>query len=166
MTMLDTLEGILDQTHTPYTHTKHRAAYTAREVAQADHIPAHRVAKTVVVHDRNGYGLAVVPGNAYVDLSQLRALLGSSQLRLATETEIARLFPDCEVGAMPPFGNLRGLPVYADRSLAAEETIVFSAGTHEDDIQMRFEDFRRLVNPTLLSFAWEKGDRGMRLYDW
>lgn len=165
MTMLETLEEYLHETGTPYTHTTHRLAYTAREVARAEQVPAHNLAKTVVIHDDAGYALAVLPGDRLVDLFELRSALGRAHLRLANEAEIARLFPDCELGAMPPLGNLSGLPVYADADLAMHEFLVFNAGTHRDTLHMRFSDFDRLVRPTLLHFARQAGSRPVPAWD-
>ncbi len=153
MPILTKLREFLEQNQTQYTHTTHPLAYTAREVAVAEHVSPHEIAKTVVFLSELGYGMAVLPGDMVVDLEQLRLDLGLSRLRLATEAEIAELFPGCELGAMPPFGNLWGLAVYVDSGLAADETIVFNAGTHRDVIHIRYNDFERLVNPAVITFA-------------
>jgi Ala-tRNA(Pro) deacylase len=134
-------------------HHVHAPAYTARELARAEHVGPDRVAKTIVFHSNKGYGMAVLPADSYVDLSELRFVLGLDYLRLATESELRQLFPDNEVGAMPPFGNLYGMPVYVDANLAEEDIIAFNAGTHRDVIYMRFDDFRRLVRPTITFFS-------------
>ncbi|HSW49661.1 MAG TPA: YbaK/EbsC family protein [Bryobacteraceae bacterium] len=151
--MLEKLMAYLDQNKVQYTRHSHPAAYTAREVASVEHIPAHKIAKTVLFLTESGYGMAVLPGDYMLDLQGLRTLLGASRLRLATESELGELFPDCELGAMGPFGNLCGLPVYADSALAGEETIAFNAGTHRDVIHMRFDDFRRLALPKLVALS-------------
>ena len=117
MAMLQRLLRYLDENQVEYTHHTHPTAYTAREVASVEHIPAHRIAKVVVYFTENGYGMAVLPGDSMLDLQSLRTALGVSRLRLATESELADLFPDCELGAMPPFGNLFDLPVFVDGSL-------------------------------------------------
>ena len=153
MPILSKLRESLDQNQVEYTHTVHPLAYTAREVASAEHVPAHGVAKTVVFLSEQGYGMAVLPADCVVDLDQLRLDLGLSRLRLATEAELSELFPGCELGAMPPFGNLWGLPVYVDSAMSGEETIAFNAGTHRDVIHMRYRDFERLVNPAAIPFA-------------
>lgn len=153
MAMLKKLEEFLQQSGVSYRHTTHPTAYTAREVAAVEHIPAREVAKTVVFLSENGYGMAVLCGDCVVDLEQLRRDLGLARLRLATEAELGELFPDCELGAMPPTGNLFGMPVYVDAQLAGEEMIAFNAGTHRDVVHMRFEDFRRLVRPEIRAFA-------------
>ena len=97
--------------------------------------------------------MAVLTADSVVDIEQLRQDLGLARLRLATEAELSDLFPACELGAMPPFGNLFGLPVYVDDRLAGQETITFNAGTHRDVIHMRFRDFDRLANPAIVTFA-------------
>ena len=150
MPMLDKLLAFLDENQVKYTRHSHPTAYTAREVASVEHVPAHKIAKTVVFLSENGYGMAVVPGDSMLDLQGLRTLLGVSRLRLATESELSDLFPDCELGAMGPFGNLCGVPVYAEADLAREETIAFNAGTHRDVIHMRFDDYQRLVKPQMV----------------
>jgi Ala-tRNA(Pro) deacylase len=151
--ILAKLREFLDRNGTEYTATVHSLAYTAREVASAEHSPAREVAKTVIYLSEHGYGMAVLPADSVVDLEQLRQGLGMARLRLATESELGELFPSCELGAMPPFGNLFGLPVYVDGRLTGEEMILFNAGTHRDTIHMRFRDFQRLVNPTIVTFA-------------
>ena len=153
MPMLDKLLAFLDENQVGYTRHSHPTAYTAREVASVEHVPAHKIAKTIVFSSENGFGMAVVPGDSMLDLPALGGLLGVSRLRLATESELGELFPDCELGAMGPFGNLCGLPVYADAGLAGEETIAFNAGTHRDVIHMRFDDYRKLVKPRMLALS-------------
>lgn len=153
MPILTKLREFLDRNQIEYAATVHPLAYTAREVASAEHTPPREVAKTVIYLSEHGYGMAVLPADSVVDLEQLRLDLGMSRLRLATEAELGELFPSCELGAMPPFGNLFGLPVYVDGRLAGEEMILFNAGTHRDVIHMRFRDFQRLVNPTIVAFA-------------
>jgi Ala-tRNA(Pro) deacylase len=153
MPMLEKLLSFLDENQVKYTRHSHPTAYTAREVASVEHVPAHRIAKTVVFLSENGYGMAVLPGDSMLDLQGLRTSLGVSRLRLATESEIGELFPECELGAMGPFGNLCGLPVFVDSSMASEETIAFNAGTHRDVIHMRFDDFQRLAQPIVLGLS-------------
>jgi len=147
------LRDFLELNKVDYKHTTHPIAYTAREVASAEHLPAREVAKVVVVSADNAWHMAVVPANRTLDLAELRADMGFHQARLATERELASLFPDCDLGAMPPFGNLYGMPVYADSGLALDDWIAFNAGSHTDVIHMRFTDFRRLVNPVVVPLA-------------
>ncbi len=109
----------------------------------------------VIVHYEEGYAMAVLPADKLADLEELRAAFGSRVLRLANEDELSRLFPECELGAMPPFGNgaLYDLPVWADGLLMAEETICFNAGTHRDVVRMNTDDWESLVRPQVISFA-------------
>jgi len=155
MPLLEKLRVFLDRNGAEYTHTVHSLAYTAREVASTEHLPAREVAKTVVIHGDTGYHMLVLPANRLVDFQEVRDVLGFAHARMVPETELNRLFPDCELGAMPPFGNLYGMPVYLDSGLAAEETITFNAGTHRDVVHMRTSEFRKLVQPTLISLARE-----------
>jgi Ala-tRNA(Pro) deacylase len=145
--------GYLEQNQILYTHSIHSPAQTARGVAYAEHMPAHSMAKTVVYAGDNGYGMAVVPADCVVDFGELRRLLGLAEIRLATESELLELFPDCELGAMPPFGNLFEMPVLMDESIATAEFIAFNAGTHQDVIHMSGADFHNLVNPLVAAFA-------------
>ena len=155
MALLEKLRVFLDQQHAEYTHTEHPQAYTAREVASAEHLPAREMAKVVMVFGDEGYHMMAVPANRLVDFHEVRLALGLTHARMATEEEIGRLFPDCELGAMPPFGNLYSIPVYMDNSLAGEEIICFNAGTHRDVIHMRTSDYRDLVSPAVISLARE-----------
>jgi len=153
MAVLERLRVFLDQNRVNYNHSVHPLAYTAREVAASEHLPAREVAKAVVFLGDNGYRMAVLPANRLVDFQELRTVLGFTHARLATEQELARLFPDCELGAMPPFGNLYGIPVYLDDSLLDDDMIAFNAGTHRDVIHMRIADYRKLTEPGLVSLS-------------
>jgi Ala-tRNA(Pro) deacylase len=143
----------LDRNLIHYIHSTHPVAYTAREVAAVEHMPLHKLAKTVVFTSEQGYGMAVMPADSFVDLEELRVLLGVNTLRLAKEEELAELFPASELGAMPPFGNLFDLDVFFDSSLVNEKFIAFNAGTHRDLVHMSVEDFLRLVQPEIGEFA-------------
>jgi Ala-tRNA(Pro) deacylase len=136
-----------------YVHSIHEPAFTARQVAAAENMPAHEIAKTVVYIGDNGMGMLVLPGDSIVDFGEVMRLLGLSVIRLATEPELTRAFQDCELGAMPPLGNLFGMPVLVDNAIAAELVIAFNAGTHMDVIHMSFADYRDLINPLIASFA-------------
>lgn len=149
------LQQFLEKNNVPYKHTTHPLAYTAREVAAAEHLPARDVAKVVIISADNAYHMVVLPANRALDLTELRSTLGFSHARLATEQELARLFPDCELGAMPPFGNLYEMPVYVDNGLALDDWIAFNAGSHMDVVHMRFQDYKWLVNPMVLPVARE-----------
>jgi Ala-tRNA(Pro) deacylase len=104
-----------------------------------------------VICGDNGFAMLALPASTVVDFQELRAALGLTHVRLATETELGQLFPDCDLGAMPPFGSLYGLPVYVDSSLLRDEQIAFNGGTHRDVIHMRLDDYRRLTEPTVVS---------------
>jgi Ala-tRNA(Pro) deacylase len=147
------LQTVLDNSGTQYVHTVHEPAYTARQVARAEDIRPHQCAKAIVFQGDTGYGMLVLPADSYVDFQDLAYELGLTNVRLATEAELMTLFPDSEVGAMPPFGNLYGLPVYVDASLAEEDVIAFNAGTHRDAVYMRFADFDKLVDPRITYFS-------------
>jgi Ala-tRNA(Pro) deacylase len=153
MTTLERCLEFLDRNHICYAHTKHSLAFTALEVAFAEHISPHKLAKTVVYAGRQGYGLAVLPADCLVDMSMLGAFVNDAFIRLASERELTELFPECELGAMPPFGNLFHLPVMVDTSVADQEFIAFNAGTHRDVIHVPYAEFKRLVNPAVAKFA-------------
>lgn len=153
MTFLNRLSRYLDAKGIRYSHSMHSPAQTALSVAKAERMPAHELAKTVVFFGDNGYGMAVVPADEMVDLQEVRLLLGLSFIRLADESELLELFPDCELGAMPPFGTFHDLPVAIDTQIAHHKFIAFTAGTHRDVIRMAFDDFQRLVRPQVGSFA-------------
>lgn len=154
MTTLQRCLDFLDNSRTCYAHTKHSLAFTALEVAFAEHISPHKLAKTVVYSGAQGYGLAVLPADYLIDMETLGAFLNDSSVRLATEKELGELFPECELGAMPPFGNLFNLPVLVDTSVAEQEFIAFNGGTHKDVLHMSYGDFARLVNPAVGKFAY------------
>uniref|UniRef100_Q01U87 YbaK/prolyl-tRNA synthetase associated region n=1 Tax=Solibacter usitatus (strain Ellin6076) TaxID=234267 RepID=Q01U87_SOLUE len=155
MPLSERLRSFLDSRHAEYTLTKHANAFTAREVAAAEHLPPREVAKTVVIFGDGTYHMIVVPASKLVDLIEIRPTLGFAQVRLAREPELAILFPDCELGAMPPLGPLYGFQVYLDSSLAGEDTIAFNAGTHREVIHMKTAEFRRLVSPSVVSLVRE-----------
>jgi Ala-tRNA(Pro) deacylase len=147
------LEAYLREAKIPFQVQHHAVAYTAQEVAAAEHIPGRMLAKVVIILGDGELSMFVLPAPARVDLDKATAVLGAKEARLAHEDEFADRFPGSEVGAMPPFGNLYDLPVYVDKSLAADETIVFEAGTHTDTMSMKYADYQRLVKPNLVEFA-------------
>jgi len=144
---------MLERFDIPHVHTKHANAYRAREVAEAEHLPPCRLAKTVIVRSPNDYFMVVLPANCKVNLEELAAKLNLTNLRLATEEEIRGKFPDSEIGALPPLGMLFGLPVYMDVRLTEESYIFFNAGTHRDAIHMSVPDYIRIANPVIIQFA-------------
>jgi len=155
MPLSEGLKKFLDSRQAKYAISSHHAAFTAREVAAVEHLPAREVAKVVVVFGDAKYHMVVVPANRLVDFQEVRHALGLTQARLATEEELAKLFPDCELGAMPPIGALYGLPIYLDSALLDEKMIAFNAGTHRDVIHMQIDDFRALTTPIVVSLARE-----------
>lgn len=147
------ISGYLDRNQTRYSVLPHPIAYTAQEEAAATHVPGSEWAKSVVCIADNQPVLAVLPAPCAVDLGRLQRVLNAYSLRLAKEAELAELYKDCEVGAMPPFGPLYGQTVYVDALLALERQIVFNAGTHRDAMAMRWIDFVKMVNPIVGKFA-------------
>ena len=152
MAISQRLKNFLDSQHARYQVLPHQAAYTAPEVAHTLHVPGKELAKVVVVNIGDGFVMTVLPSTWNVDLDRLREIFQSPHVRLATEGEVKGLFPDCETGAMSPFGNLYDLQVYVDQSLADDEEIVFQGGTSREAIRMRYEDFAALARPTLEHF--------------
>ena len=156
MPLLERLRSFLESRQAQFSLTTHPDAFTARQVAAAEHVPPREVAKTVVVAGDGVYYMVVIGANRLVDLHEVRSALGLAQARLATETELADLFPDCELGAMPPIGGLYGMPVYLDSSLAGQNTISFNAGTHHELVHMSTAEYRRLVTPGVAPLAREE----------
>lgn len=144
---------LLKRERIPYTWFQHRASYTAQEEAAASHILGRSWAKVVICIADEKPVQAVLPAHFVVDLEQLRALAGVMTLRLATEEELARLYPDWEVGAMPPFGAVYGHRVFVERCLVGEPEMVFNAGTHTDAIRMNYWDFAELAKPVVGNFC-------------
>ncbi|MHC1765145.1 MAG: aminoacyl-tRNA deacylase [Verrucomicrobiia bacterium] len=131
----------------------HSPAYTAQEVAASAHVTGKHFAKTVIVTIDGQLAMAVLPSNRKVVLHELREITGSDRVRFATEEEFQNAFPDCDVGAMPPFGNLYGMEVYVAPSLEENDEIAFNAGTHTEIMTMAYRDFERLVRPKVMSFT-------------
>jgi Ala-tRNA(Pro) deacylase len=151
--MLQKLRELLDASRVPYSTFPHPPAFTAQELAAVEHVPGRQHVKVTVVRAGSRYLLAVLPAPKRVDLEALGRLLPEKEARLPPEQEFRDLFPGCEPGAMPPFGGLFGMEVWADRSLEQDETIVFQAGSHTESVRMRWEDFRRLAEPHVAEFA-------------
>ena len=147
------LKQFLDQEHIKYISIQHSPAYTAQEVAQSVHVSGREMAKTVILVVDGQMTMAVLPANRKILLHELEEELGAEEVRFATEEEFKAKFPDCETGAMPPFGNLYGLPVYVAPGLEFAGEITFNAGTHTEVIQMAYRDFERIVHPHHASFT-------------
>ncbi len=146
------LKNFLDHEHVHYEILQHPEAYRAVAVAHALHAPEREIAKVVVVKVDSRFVMTVLPATWLVDLHRLRDVFHTPDVRLATEDEIKDLFPDCDLGSMPPFGNLYGLEIYVDRSLAEDEQIIFQGGTHSEAVRMRYADFAALVLPIAADF--------------
>lgn len=147
------LKSYLNAQRVKYVTINHSPAFTAAEVAASAHVAGRGFAKTVIVNLDGEMILVVLPASRRLLLSELRELLESDRVRLASEAEFLDLFPDCELGAMPPFGNLYRLRVYVTSELARQTDITFNAGTHTEVIQMAYADFDRLVRPQVLEFV-------------
>jgi Ala-tRNA(Pro) deacylase len=150
---LSKLRDFLDSHYVKYLVISHSLAYTAQGIAALAHVSGKKLAKTVIVKIDGILAMAVVPASHHVDLNQLRMLTGAQSVEIASEREFKDAFPDCETGAMPPFGNLYDMAVYADASLAENEEITFSAGTHRELVRMAWNDVARLVNPQIASLT-------------
>ncbi|MGK2945588.1 MAG: aminoacyl-tRNA deacylase [Desulfuromonadales bacterium] len=147
------LREYLDNQHVRYTTISHRPTYTAQEIAANTHISGKDLAKSVMIKLDGKIVMAVLPAAYHVNFHLLKEATGATNIELAREDEFKDIFPDIEVGAMPPFGNLYGLEVYVAESLAEDEVIAFNAGTHTDLVKMPFATFAKLVKPKILRFS-------------
>lgn len=147
------LKAFLDENDVKYTIIRHSRAYTAQEIAEQTHIPGKELAKTVMVMIAGEVAMAVVPASHLVDFDCLSDVAGAS-VDLADEGDFVELFPNCDVGAMPPFGNLYDMDVYVSEALAEDEFIAFSAGLHSEVMKLSYADFERLTNPILGRFSY------------
>lgn len=150
---LNKVRAFLDAHGTKYVVISHSKAYTAQGIAAIAHISGRELAKTVILKLDGDLAMAVLPASYQVDLEQLRERTGVSTAELATEREFKQHFADCETGAMPPFGNLYGIPVYVDETLTLDREIAFNAGSHFELIKMSYRDFERLVKPEVMDFS-------------
>ncbi|HEV8354236.1 MAG TPA: YbaK/EbsC family protein [bacterium] len=153
MTSRERLEQYFKDNRVSFSVTPHVEVYTAQEVAAVEHVPGMYVAKVVIAVVDGTPTMLVLPAPFRVDIAKLTAALGAREATLATEDEFADLFPDCELGAMPPFGNLYNVPVVVDRHLTDDPKIVFRAGTHRETMTIAYADFERLVSPKVAEFA-------------
>jgi len=147
------LKAFLDKNAVKYVSILHSAAFTASEVAASAHVAGRDFAKTVIVKIDGVPAMLVLPATRRLLLPELREMFESEQVKLATESEILTWFPDCELGAMPPFGNLYGLAVHVTAALAHEREIAFNAGTHTEVVKMAYADFDRLVKPRVVDLV-------------
>ena len=150
---VEALEKFLNENEIRYVCVSHSPAFTAQEIAASAHIPGKELAKTVMVELDGALAMAVLPASYQVDLAALQSLAGADRVTLASEDSFEALFPGCEPGAMPPFGNLYNIPVYVAEALAEDDEIAFSAGSHTELVRLAYADFSRLVAPRTGSFA-------------
>lgn len=147
------LKQFLDSENVRYVSIVHSEAYTAQEVAESVHVSGKAMAKTIIVELDGKMAMVVLPADRKIVIQDLRDVTGTDRVRFASEDAFKRLFPDCETGAMPPFGNLYGMEVYVAESLTYRPEIAFNAGSHTEVIKMAYHDFERLVQPKVLSFT-------------
>ena len=143
-------QSYLDERHIDYTVINHPLTYTAQETAQSAHIPGREIAKTVVVRIDGTAAMVVQPATSKVHLGKLKKLTGAENVSLADERDLGELFPDCELGAMPPFGNLYGMHVYVGEDLTHDDEIAVNSGSHTELIQLTYRDFESLVHPEVV----------------
>lgn len=149
----DKLIAYLAENRVPFQLTKHHQAFTAQETAAEQKVPGKEVAKVVIVKANGSLVMLVMPASYRIDFRKLFGVLANQDAGLAEEKEFAHVFPDCDTGAMPPLGNLYDIPVYVDKTLAEDKEIVFNAGTHEEAMRVRYDDYARLVKPVVAEFA-------------
>ncbi len=150
---LSSLREYLDKNGVKYVVISHSTAFTAQGVASLAHIPGNELAKTVVIRLDGELAMAVLPASFHVDLALLKNALQANTVELASEQEFKDRFPECDTGAMPPFGNLYGMKVLADERLLQDREIAFNACSHRELIRLAWEDFQRLAKPRVIRFA-------------
>lgn len=150
---VDRLRKYLEENHVKYRTVTHSPAFTAQEIAASAHVPGKELAKTVMVKVDGKMAMVVLPAPDKVSAHRLKEVSGAKTVELASEKEFADLFPTCEVGAMPPFGNLWDMEVFADTHLREDEYIVFNAGSHTELLRLAYADFERLVHPKVAELS-------------
>ncbi len=150
---VEKLRRFLEDNHVKFVTISHSPAFTAQEIASTVHLPGKELAKTVMVKLDGELAMAVLPAPDKLSAKRLKEVTGADEVELASEEDFARIFPNCEVGAMPPFGNLWGMPVYADRKLREDEEIAFNAGSHTELVKLACADFERLVQPVIADLS-------------
>lgn len=156
MAILKKLKAMLDEAKIPYEVYNHALAYTAQEIAARQHVPGNELAKVVMIEADEQLVMGVVRGNDKINLHVVEDSLNVRHARLASEDEFISRFPECEIGAMPPFGNLFGLKVYVDPALAKDEFIYFNAGNHVQTVRLKYQDFARLAQPIMARLVGER----------
>ncbi|MGI9534090.1 MAG: aminoacyl-tRNA deacylase [Thermodesulfobacteriota bacterium] len=150
---VEKLKNFLDENNIKYISVKHSEAFTAQEIAASAHIPGKELAKTVILDIDGNMAMAVVPASYHVNFKLFENEVKATRISLSTEESFKKKFPDCELGAMPPFGNLYKMDVYVSKSLAEDEEIFFNAGNHTELIRLKYKDFENLVHPKVLQFS-------------
>ncbi len=153
MVVATKLKAFLDSKKVVYQVLKHHERFTSQEIAETLHVPGRMLAKVVIVKADGALRMAVLPGDLLLDLRKYGKAVAAREVVLATEAEFKDAFPDCELGAMPPFGNLYAMRVVVDKTLAADEHIVFEAGSHHEAIKLPYTDFARLALPQVADIA-------------
>jgi len=158
----DRLKRFLDQERTEYETLPHREVFSSREVAAESHVAERQLAKVLAIKEEgDGHLMVILPAACRLDMTALKHAAGRHKLSLVQEDEMGRLFPDCEVGAMPPFGNLYGMPTYVDACFPRAQDIVFQAGNHHEVVRMRYADYERLVKPAVGEYCLHEREKSM-----
>ena len=147
------VKDFLDTNRIQYSSIVHPTSYTAQGTAAYAHVPGKELAKTVIIRIDSQLAMVVLPASAQLDLGAIKRMAKAKTVTLAAEPEFECKFPDCDLGAMPPFGNLYGMAVYVDDFLTCDKEIAFNAGSHNELMRMTYQDFERLVNPITGHFA-------------
>ncbi len=150
---VETLVDFLESNKVTYERISHSQTYTAQRTAQAVHISGREMAKNVIVKLDGRMCMVVIPAPFHVEFEKLKTATGAKHVELADESEIRNSFPNCEVGAMPPFGNLYEMDVYIQQELAQDEEIAFNAGTHTEVFRLAYQDFAKLVDPVVGDYS-------------
>lgn len=150
---LGKLKAFLEENNVQYSTLTHSQVFTAQETAASAHISGKELAKTIMIKIDGKMAMAVLPASASIDFDRLKAAVGSEKIELAREEEFEDLFPECETGAMPPFGNLYGMEVFVDEQLTRDDEIAFNAGSHTELIKLAYRDFERVVHPRTAQFV-------------
>jgi Ala-tRNA(Pro) deacylase len=155
MAIHDRLRDFLTLKNVRFDIIKHPETFTAQETAHMERVSGKQMAKVVMINADGKNVMAVLPAASQLSFPKFKKLIGAKEMRLASEKEFKALFPDCEVGAMPPFGDLYGLPFFVDLSLAYNSFIIFNAGTHQESIRMSYRDYEKIAEPDLVEFKAE-----------
>ena len=153
MAIVERVEWVLKKNNIIYNTIKHQETYTAQEIAEAMHVSGKKLAKVVMVKAKERYIMTVMPASCRIDFRKLKDVLRETDLRLASEEEFKTVFPDCEAGAEPPFGNLYNIETYVDKSLTEDDQIFFNAGNHYETVVMDYADYDKIVRPRVAEFA-------------